>query len=161
MSFLSFEMDVTPAVDHLEQTRQSILGGIREAIDQGMHQLAEDVAAKLHGDPINTRTGDLLDAVLRSPRVFSTDTAIIGEVTTQSAKWRNKGLWLEFGTHMPTKGRGLPMYPRQFLLTRSAVSGSGYRIEPKPFFNPTAQADFPTIIDNIQAKIAEATDGVQ
>jgi hypothetical protein len=146
--------------DYVEQVRRNILAGIQMGMLAGMEQLAGDVSTKLHGDPIGERTGDLLETVLRSPRVVTTEAYIKGEVSTAGAKFRNLGLWLEFGTGFPKKGKGLAQYPKQFLPGNSESAKSAghgaFRIAPRPFFNPTFQEDYPTILETINQRIAEA-----
>jgi hypothetical protein len=151
------------AADHLESMRLNILAGVRSAMMDGMQGLAAAVGEKLQGNPIAERTGDLLRAVLSSPRVVETDTYIKGEVSTASAKFRNLGLWLNFGTKFPAKGN-LDAYPKQFLHSFSsansksiAKNGHGaFRIEPTLFFTDTFEDYSPTIFEGIYARIAEA-----
>jgi hypothetical protein len=154
------------AGDHLESIRQNILAGIRSSMMEGMQGLAGAVGEKLQGNPIAERTGDLLRAVLSSPRVVETDTYIKGEVSTTTAKFRNLGLWLNFGTKFPTKGN-VDSYPKQFLHSFSpansksiAKTGHGaFRIEPTFFFTDTFEDYSPTILEGIFARIAEACNG--
>lgn len=160
------EADLARVSDHLEATRLNILAGIVAGMAQGMQNLAAAVGAKLQGDPIAERTGNLLQAVLSSPRVIQTAQFIMGIVSTTSAKFRNLGLWLEFGTKFPTKGKGLSRYPQQFLHTfqpanPQSISRHGhgaFRIEPKPFFNDTFEEVEPDILGDIYDRIAEACD---
>ena len=158
---LGFELETQPLADYLTLTRDRILAGARQGMVEAVGKLSEDVASKLHGNPIQSRTGDLEDAVLHGTRVLPSNPApetqaVIGIVTTSTGKFRNKGLWFEFGTRFPQKGKGLGNYPTQLLRHRAANDRSGYRIAPKPFFNVTVQEDYPTLIDLIQARIADA-----
>jgi hypothetical protein len=157
------EASLNATCDHLETIRLNILAGIVSGMMGGMQLLAGAVGAKLQGNPIGVKTGNLLHAVLASPRVIQTETYIKGEVSTQSAKFRNLGLWLELGTKFPTKGN-TDAYPSQFLHSVSAANpasiakhGHGaFRIEPKPFFNNTFEDVSPTILESIYHRIAEA-----
>jgi hypothetical protein len=151
------------AEDHLESIRLNILAGIRSSMMEGMQGLAGAVGEKLQGNPIAERTGDLLRAVMASPRVVETATYIKGEVSTTSAKFRNLGLWLNFGTKFPTKGN-TGAYPKQFLHSFApansksiAKNGHGaFRIEPTFFFTSTFEDFSPTILEGIYQRIAEA-----
>jgi hypothetical protein len=147
--------------DYLEQVRMNILAAIRTGMYEGMEGLANLVVERLNAVTVR-RTGELSDFIQRSPRVFSKEDEYIGgTVTARSAKYRNLGLWIEFGTKFPSKGRKLAFYPKQFLhgSTRASIGVHGhgaFRIEPKPFFNPTFQEYYPTILETINQRIAEA-----
>jgi hypothetical protein len=159
------EASFQEAGDHLESIRLNILAGIVGGMMEGMQGFAGAVAAKLQGNPIAERTGNLLQTVLASPRVVQTDAYIKGEVSTAGGKFRNLGLWLEYGTKFPSSGN-TGAYPGQFLhsftsANRSSISKLGhgaFRIEPKPFFNNTFDDFSPTILDGIYQRIAEACD---
>jgi len=144
--------------DYLELTRQNILNGIRQGMWEGMQQLAGDLVSKFH-----SRTGVLADAILRSPRLLEGENYIAGEVSTQSAHGRNLGLWLEYGIQDPST---LNTDKAKFYQFTSADAGSvwthghgAFQVAPHPFFNSTFQEDYPTILEIIQARIVEATDG--
>jgi hypothetical protein len=167
MDFVLDKDSVQGVADHLEQTRINILAAIRFGMMEGMEGFAGVVASKLQGDPIGEGTGEFLASVESSPRVVETDFYIKGEVSTANGKYRNLGLWLQFGTHYPTTGKGLESYPKQLLTgtiapaNRASVQAHGhgaFRIAPKDFFNSPFQEYYPTILDTINQRIAEASD---
>jgi hypothetical protein len=151
------------ATDHLEAMRLNILAGICSGMMEGMQMFAGTVAEKLQGNPIQSRTGDLLNTILKSPRVVQTDTYIKGEVSTAGGKFRNLGIWLNFGTKFPVKGN-LSAYPSQFLHSfkpsnRSSIAQRGhgaFRIEPTFFFTDAFDETLPDILSIINQRIAEA-----
>jgi hypothetical protein len=168
---MDFRMEgVQQQADYIEQVRQNILNAIRIGMREGIASLDSDIVAKL--DSVTTpgtgkkEDGRLDVAIAEGQKVFEKKDAYIGgevKATPTGSKIRNLPLWLELGTKPPTKGKGLSKYPKQFLAGSNpesrAVHGHGaFRIEPHPFFNSTFQADYPTILDTINQRIAEACD---
>lgn len=158
---IDFQLDgasVDSTVDHLEQTRLNILMGIRQGMSDGMVGLAERVADNLHGYPIQSRSGDLIAAVLKSPRILEGDNYIAGEVSTTSGKQRNLGLWLEFGIHDPAVGGKLYEFTSADGESAFTHGHKAFQIAPKPFFNNAFEEYYPTILETINQRIAEACD---
>ncbi len=160
---IDFRLDqasVTAQGDYLEQVRQRILAAIRVGMFEGMEGLATTVVERL-GEVTRTRTGDFAASILKSPRITEKpDAYIAGEVTTMTSKFRNLGLWLENGTSVPaTIGTS-----KDVLFGFTAAGGdsvfthghAAFQVAPHPFFNPAFQDYYPTILDTINQKIAEA-----
>jgi hypothetical protein len=162
MNFLLDRASVQAQGDFLEQVRQNILAAIRVGMYEGMEGLAGTVVERL-GEVTKTRTGDFAASILRSPRISEKpDEYIAGTVSTSTSKWRNLGLWIEYGIDVPsTVGAA-----KGVLYSFAAAGGdsvythghAAFRIAPNPFFNPAFQEYYPTILDTINQRIAEACD---
>lgn len=169
LQFAVEEESVTGIADYLEQTRQNILAGIRRGMLEAMEGLSFNVADKLQGNPIVSRSGQLLGHVLGSPKVTETQTYIKGSVDAEVGEIGPKGqrlhigLWMEEGTNVPatvgtSKGK---LY--QFTAADGASvfthGHKAFKVAPHPFMNPSLQEYRPTILDIIAAKVGEAVDG--
>lgn len=156
---IQFQMEgIEAQQDYLETVRLNILAAIRVGMYEGMRGLAD---AEAEAAP--RRTGDLQDAILRSPRITEKiDSYIAGEVSTQTPKFRNKGLWIEFGISDPdTIGSEKGVLYGFTAADGKSVFTHGHRafkIAPHPFFNPTFQGYYPTILEIINQRITEACD---
>jgi len=161
---MSLRMDGIQATqDYLEQVRQNILQAIRVGMYEGMESLAVNVVERL-AEVTEPGTGEFAASILKSPRIWEkAGEYIAGKVSTGQGKYRNLGLWIEFGTKFPTKGAGLGNYPQQFLHGTTAEgvakhAHGAFRIAPRPFFNPAFEEYYPTILDTISDRIADAID---
>ena len=162
---IDFQLDrasVQAQSDYLEQVRQNILAAIRAGMAEGMEGLAETVVERL-GEATKTKTGDFAASILRSPRVTEKpDAYIAGTVTTATSKWRNLGLWIEYGIDVPATVDT----SKAVLFGFTAAGGdsifthghAAFQVAPHPFFNPAFQEYFPTILDTINQRIFEACD---
>lgn len=141
--------------EYLEATRKRILAGIREGMQEAMEGLASLVAEKVGGSPIQSHTGKLLAAILGGVHVRSTANAVIGEVRPDTHGGRNLALWLEKGVNEPGVTGKLMRFIADGAL-RFIYSHRAFRIEAKPFMNPTLEQDKTTIMEIIQQRIAGA-----
>lgn len=145
--------------DYLERTRQNILTGIRQGMQEAMEGLAWTVADKLQGNPIVSRSGKLLGAILGSPEVTVTPNYIKGTVDSDVGK-KHRGLWLEMGTDVPATIHT----PKGKLYQFTTADGKSvfthghraFKVAPHPFLNPSLEEYKPTILDLISARITEA-----
>jgi hypothetical protein len=155
---LDFQVDPASAarVDaHLETTRQRVLAGIRNAMQEAMEGLAWTVADKLQGNPIVSRSGRLLGAVLGSPKVKETDTVIRGTVSADVGG-KHLGLWLEDGTHVPAVAGKIFSYTAPGGEQVFARGHKAFEVKPHPFMNPSLQEYKATILQMIAARVTEA-----
>lgn len=137
-----------------ERIRQAIVEGMFEA----MEGLASNVADKLFGDPIQSRTGALLQAILESPKVSENGDLIRGSISSDVGK-KHVGLWLEFGTHVrATLGKlyGFMDDDGELAFTRGHKA---FEVGPKSFLNPSLREDEENIADILAAKLAGALNG--
>jgi hypothetical protein len=152
--------------DYLEQTKRNIFANVRVGMRESMEGLASTVASKLQGNPIVSRTGELLAHVLASPMVKETKRYIRGTVDAELGV-KHLGLWLEEGTHVPevrTNKQGGPvMY---WFVARDGNSAyaphghSAFTVQPHPFLNPSLEEYKPTLLDIIAQKVQESVHGV-
>ena len=142
---------------YVERVKQRVLAGIETGMQESMEGLAWTVADKLQGNPIMSRSGDLLGAVLASPKVKVYATAIRGTVSTKGAKpGRNLGLWLEEGTHVPgVRGKLFAFTPPdgETVFTRGHKA---FDVKPHPFMNPSLKEYKAQILQTIADRVAEA-----
>ncbi|MHB8303354.1 MAG: hypothetical protein ACYDC6_11035 [Acidobacteriaceae bacterium] len=148
---------VDGVVSYVERVRGRVLAGIVDGMRESMEGLAWTVADKLQGNPIMSRSGDLLGAVLASPRVQVYATAIRGTVSTKGAKpGENLGLWLEEGTHVPAvRGKLFAFTPPdgETVFTRGHKA---FNVKPHPFMNPSLQEYKAQILQTIADRVSEA-----
>ena len=156
MIALEVDPQSVEAVDeYFEATRQRILTGIREGMQEAMEGLAALVAQKVAGSPIHSRTGKLLAAILGGVHVRSNANAIVGEVRPDTHDGRNLALWLEKGVNEPGVVGKLMRFVADGAL-RFAYSHRAFRIEGRPFMNPSLEEDKTTIMEIIERRIANA-----
>lgn len=145
--------------DYLEQTKRNIFANVRTGMKESMEGLATTVASKLQGNPIVSRTGELLAHVLASPTVKETQRYIRGTVDAELGK-KHLGLWLEEGTQVPaTIGTSKGVLYQFAPADGDSVYTHGHRafqVQPHPFMNPSLEQYQPTILDLITAKIQAA-----
>lgn len=141
-------------VDHLAQTRKNIFAAVRLGMLQGMEGLSWNVADKLQGSPIVSRSGALLGAILGSPKVVENREVIRGTVSSSVGR-KPLGLWLEEGTSVPAvQGKLYGFVPADG--TSVFTHGhQAFRVAAHPFLNPSLDEYGPTILETIQARIAE------
>lgn len=153
---------VAQVEDYLEQTKRNIFANVRKGMKESMEGLAATVASKLEGNPIVSRTGELLAHVLASPTVKETQRYIRGTVDAELGR-KHLGLWLEEGTNVPaTIGTSKAAIYQFAPADDASVYTHGHRafqVQPHPFMNPSEQEYQPTILDIITAKIEESVHG--
>ena len=144
--------------DYMESLRGRILLAIREQMGVEMEELAQTVGEKLHGNPVQSRTGNLLSKVLTSPKVYESPGAISGTVTAQDGA-KNVGLWLEKGISVPAltppKARVFSFFGFNDQLKYS-LGHRAFKVAPHAFMIPSLQEREPAILENIRQKVADA-----
>ena len=140
----------------LERSSRDILAAIRGGVQESMEGLARVVAGKLFGDPIQSRTGDLLAAVLGSPRVTETKDSIRGTVSADVGN-KHLGLWFEEGTHVPAVAGTLYQFTAADGASVFTHGHAAFQVKPHPIMNPSLEEYAPTILETVEARISEAT----
>jgi hypothetical protein len=156
---MSVRMVLDPAsidetVSYVEQTRERILDAIRTSMLEAMHDLAWNVADKLQGDPIVSRSGELLGAILASPSVTVKSESITGSVWSDVGE-KHIGLWLEEGTHVPAVDGKLFQFTEPDGKTFFTRGHRAFDVKPHPFLNPALHESETMIFELIQ----QAVDG--
>lgn len=144
--------------DYLRQTQQNILSGIRSGMQEAMDGLARDVAGKLRGSPIVSRSGRLLGAILGSPKVTESTDTIRGTVSSDVGK-KHIGLWLEEGTHVEAVAGKLYGFTAADGNSVFTHGHRAFKVAAHPFLNPSLEDYRPTIMDIITARVGEAVNG--
>lgn len=158
---VAFEVDpqsVSEVDAYFEHTRDRILEGIREGMQEAMEGLAWLVVDKLGGSPIHSRSGKLLGAVLGGIHVRSNASSIVGEVRPDTHDGRNLALWLEKGINEPGVAGKLMRFFADGAM-RFAMSHKAFHVEEKPFMNPSLNQDKTTIMEIIERRISGAVVG--
>jgi hypothetical protein len=135
--------------------KERILEAVRVGMREAMEGLAWTVADKLQGNPIVSRSGKLLGAVLGSPKVTETADVIRGTVTADVGE-KHLGIWLEEGTHVQAvEGKLFQFTPAD----ENTVYTRGHRafdMKPHPFMNPSLAEFKAPIMEIIASRVAEA-----
>lgn len=139
---------------HLQSVRDRLLQGIRTGMLDAMVGLAATVADKLHGDPIHTRTGALLAAVMASPRVMVTETSVRGMVSS-NVDGKPLGSWLEDGVHEPATTKLLKFMGRDGSMVFSRGHRQFYEMG-KPFLMPSLEESKQKIFETIRDSALQA-----
>lgn len=139
----------------LERSRLDILKAIRGGVMESMEGLARVVAGKLFGDPIQSRTGALLAAVLSSPRVTETRDVIRGTVSADVGA-KHLGLWFEEGTHVKAVEGNLFQFTAADGASVFTHGHAAFQVAPHPIMNPSLVEYRPTILATIESRISEA-----
>jgi hypothetical protein len=155
VTFQVEQRSVDAVESYLERTRQRILSGIRTGMQEAMEGLAFTVADKLQGNPIVSRSGELLGAILASPKVTETPQVIRGTVTADVGK-KHLGIWLEEGTHVPAVEGHLYQFTPADGETVYTRGHRAFDVKPHPFMNPSLREFKAPIMEIIQARVAEA-----
>jgi hypothetical protein len=152
---IDFAIDEAPVLDYLEATRTRILAGIRTGMQEAMEGLAWNVADKLQGSPIVSRSGALLGAILGSPHVTETAEVIRGTVSSDVGE-KHIGLWLEEGTHVKAVEGKLFQFTAADGQSVFTHGHRAFQVKAHPFLNPSLEEYKPTIMNIIAQKIGEA-----
>lgn len=140
---------------HVDQVRQRILEQIREGMLEAMEGLAWVVAGHLGGDPIVSRTGQLLGAIVGSPKVSETPDVIRGTVSSDVGQ-KHVGLWLEEGTHVPALEAKLFEFSEAAEGVLFSHGHRAFEVQAHPFMNPSLRDDHAAIMQILADHIAEA-----
>jgi hypothetical protein len=146
---------VTQTVDYLQQARERILAAIREGMQTAMDGLAWKVVDNMQGNPVMSRSGELLEEILTSPKVTETTEVIRGTVSSDVGK-KHLGLWLEEGTHVPAVQSKLFEFSEPDAETLFTRGHRAFDVKPHPFLNPALREYETTITQIIQDAVAEA-----
>lgn len=154
------ELTITQAsvdgiASYLERVRLRVLAAARAGMRESMEGLAWTVADKLQGNPITSRSGELLGAVLASPKVRETETQIRGTVSA-NVGGKPRGLWLEEGTHVPAVKGTVFAFTPPGEETQFSRGHKAFNVRPRPFMNPSLDQYKGQILATIQARVAEA-----
>ncbi len=152
---IQFTIDDTGVQDYLVQTRENILAGIRVGMFEAMEGLAATVAGHTGGDPIVSRSGEFIAAVLSSPKVQENDSFIRGSVSGLVGR-KPMGLWFDEGTSVPAVAGNLFHFTASDGASVYTHGHGAFQVAPHPIMNPSLREYSPTILDIIQAKVAEA-----
>ena len=150
-----FTIEAVGVEDYLEQTRKNILSGVRIGMGEAMEGLSWNVVDKLQGNPIISRSGKLVGAVLGSPKVTETADYIKGTVSSV-VEGKPRGLWLEEGTSVPAVTGNLYHFAAADGGSVFTHGHAAFKVAPKPFLNPSLREYSPTIVDIITAKVQGA-----
>jgi len=159
LDFCVDEASVTGVKDYLEQTRQNIMAGIRSGMKEAMDGLSWTVADKLQGNPIVSRSGELLGHILGSPKVTETVSYIKGTVDAELGR-KHLGLWLEAGTSVPAVQGKLFQFTTADGDSVFTHGHKAFRVAPHPFMNPSLNEYRSTILDIITQRISEGANGL-
>jgi hypothetical protein len=159
MAALALYLDpasVDQTQEYINQVRQRILAGLRAGMMEAMEGLAWNVADKLSGNPIVSRSGDLLGAVIASPHVSETAEILRGTVHADVGA-KHVGLWLEEGTHVPAVENhifGFSPTNGETVFTRGHKA---FAVRPHPFMNPSLHEFEGRIIQILTESVEVAT----
>ena len=148
---------VAEVTDYLEQVRQNILGGIVVGMQEAMESLAETAAAKFESLTA-TRTGDVLAAILNSPKVSETSEVVRGTVSADVGK-QHFGIWFDYGTsHQAVDGK---LYHFTDADGKSIFTHghAAFQVAARPFMNPSLQEQKGQIMELISNRVAVALRG--
>jgi hypothetical protein len=144
---------VTKTTEYVAQEQESILLAVRAGMQEAMQRLAWQVIDRMQGEPITSRSGALLGAILDSPKVTETAETIRGTVSSDVGA-KHVGLWLEEGTHVPEVQNSLFEFTEPDAQTLYTRGHRAFDVKPHPFLNPTLR-EYETTITQI---ITDAVD---
>ena len=147
---------------YMEDSKKRVFAAVREGVAEGVEKLSWTIADKLQGNPIISRSGLLLAAVLDGTFVRETQTRIEGGVRPNPSKLDAQGianlpLWLEEGTHIPGVINKLMAFHSGATGALAVIRGhQAFTVDAKPFMNPSLQESQGPIFDLIAQKVAYA-----
>jgi len=150
-----FTVDASGIPDYLDRVKANVLAGIRGGMADAMKGLAYVVAGHAGGDPIVSRSGQFVGAVLGSPKVTQTDGYIKGTVSSMVGR-KPMGVWFDEGTSVPAVQGVLYGF---FSADGRSVFTHGhaaFQVAPHPIMNPSLREYQPAIIATIEARIDAA-----
>lgn len=152
---ITFEVDsgsVQQVASRLERARSRILEAIQVGMREAMVGLADFAASRA---PV--RSGALLAAILKSPKVTTNSTVVRGTVSGDVGK-KHVALWQELGIKVPAvSGKFMAFNDQgeQFFIQ----SHKAFQVPGKPFMNPALQEYKEQIIETIRGRVNEAVAG--
>lgn len=135
----------------LQAWRERIIAAVREGMLEAMKDLAIAAASAA---PV--RTGALQRAILNSPAVTETDTAIVGTVSGEVGR-RHIALWQEKGILDPAVTASPGHVMRAFFSpdTIGFIRRHGaFRVPGRPFMKPTLEKQREAIFNTIRGAVA-------
>lgn len=154
---LTTTIDDSAVPDYLDQVRLRIMSGIRGGMQQVVEGLSWNVADKLQGNPIVSRSGRLLGAVLGSAKVTESESYIKGTVSGM-VNGKPLGLWLEEGISVPAVAGKLYHFTAADGKSVFTHGHAAFQVAPHPFLNPSLEEYKPTILDIISQRITQAVE---
>lgn len=154
---LAVNPDSTSAAAQAMQDRRAwIIRGVLDGMAEGMQILAAAAA-----DAAPDRTGKLRRAILASPTVKETTSAIVGTVSGEVGA-RHVALWVEEGINDPAASvkRAKAMVMSAGGSAQFFRSHAAFRVPAHPFMNPTLEEQKPQIMAVIQRHVEEALGGI-
>ncbi len=149
------QQSVSAVNAYFDQTKQRIFAAVREGVAEGTEQLSWTIADKLQGNPIVSRSGELLGAVLNGVRLRETANAIQGSVFPDTGR-KNLAQWLEEGTSIPgVQGKLMAFFSAAMSGLKVIRSHQAFKVAPHPFMNTSLAESEGPIFDLILQKVTE------
>jgi hypothetical protein len=152
---LAFTIDDSAVQDYLVQTRERILSAVRESMFEAMEGLANVVVGHTGGDPIVSRSGEFVQAVLESPKVQENDRYIKGSVSSWVGG-KPMGVWFDEGTTVPAVAGTAYHFTAADGKSVFTHGHAAFQVAPHPIMNVSLEEYKPTILDIIQARVEGA-----
>jgi hypothetical protein len=157
---------VASTVGYLEAVKGRILAAVRVGMAEGMELLAGNTVAELTAAGIQSRTGGLVEGILKSPRVTEDANVIRGRVTAFApvkAKggelyYNNLGNILNMGFRDPNVKSPMHQFTAPDGETFWARGHAAFDVKPHPFFRRAVEVSESPIMDIIRSRVAEAID---
>lgn len=153
---------VDQTVEWLESVRLKIFAGVRDAMEEGMLDLAGVVLVEMSAAGIKNRTGDLAESIIKSPKVTETATAISGRVKAEGQMKLGGRTFLGFlgtaldeGYHVPDVDGNLYQFSEPDGDTLYRRGHVAFDVKPHPFLREASEAYSPTLIELIEARVNE------
>lgn len=158
---------VDRVLDHVDEVKERIFAKMREGMQEAMEGLATEAVAQATAAGIQSRTGQLFEDILNSPKVRENAELIFGRVSTESemtiAGRKFKGFLgtaLDEGFHVRSEHAKAPyQFTGSDGGTFYARGHVAFDVKPHPFLRRTKEAFTAPILQIIAAKVAEAYDG--
>lgn len=148
-------VDATGVLDYLEATKLNIFAALRVGMGEAMVGLSYVVAGHTGGDPIISRSGKFVGAVLGSPKVTEREAYIKGTVSGMVGG-KPMGVWFDEGTKVPAVAGTLFHFTAADGDSVFTHGHQAFQVAPHPIMNPSLREYSPTIMEIISEKVAEA-----
>jgi hypothetical protein len=149
------ESSVDGVADYMETARQRILQAVRDGMLEAMKNLASDAVGQMAGAGIVEHSGQLAEAIERSPSVSETKEVIRGTVSSDVGA-KHLGLWLEEGIHDPEVPAHLYEFTEPDGSTFYTRGHRAFDVKPHPFLNRALEGAQTMIADLIQQSVDDA-----
>ncbi len=160
--------------EYLERVKLRIFAKMQEGMQEAMEGLAAEAVSQAEAAGIHSRSGQLFESILDSPRVKDAPEFVRGTVSAEKGA-KHVGLWMEEGYSVPAvklsdsgQRRRFNRSPRAGFLHRAfkftasdgavvwAAGHKAFTVAPHPFMNRAIQAFKAPIMDIIRERVAEA-----